>query len=120
MDPLGVGAMSVLCIRMARYAAMILPGLLLLCSVVPASAQPIDVPPTWGGDLWSRPRLHLGLNHDDAVEMYYNAVLTPWLNASLDLQIINPAIQKRLTQSGPGLSEVDTGVVGGLRLYVRF
>jgi hypothetical protein len=47
-------------------------------------------------------------------------VLTPWLNASLDLQIINPAIKKRLNASGAGLTEVDTGVVGGLRLYVRF
>jgi porin len=67
-----------------------------------------------------RTQLHLGLDHDDAIEMYYNAVLTPWLNASLDLQIINPAIKKRLTASGAGLTEVDTGVVGGLRLYVRF
>jgi len=23
----------------------------------PADAQPIDVPPSWGGDIWSRPRL---------------------------------------------------------------
>jgi porin len=67
-----------------------------------------------------RTQLHLGLDHDDAVEMYYNAVLTPWLNASLDLQIINPAIKKRLNASSAGLTEVDTGVVGGLRLYVRF
>ena len=67
-----------------------------------------------------RTQLHLGLDHDDAVEMYYNAALTPWLNASLDLQIINPAIKKRLNASGAGLSDVDTGVVGGLRLYVRF
>jgi porin len=67
-----------------------------------------------------RTQLHLGLDHDDAVELYYNAVLTPWLNASLDLQIINPAIKKRLNASSAGLSDVDTGVVGGLRLYVRF
>src|SRR5262249_58148722 len=35
---------------------LLLLGLLLL-SAVAASAQPYDVPPTWGGDLWSRPRL---------------------------------------------------------------
>src|SRR5262245_2743014 len=23
----------------------------------PTSAQPVDIPPTWGGDFWSRPRL---------------------------------------------------------------
>jgi porin len=67
-----------------------------------------------------RTQLNLGLDHDDVVEMYYNAVLTPWLNASLDLQIVNPAIKKRINPSGAGLSEVDTGVIGGLRLYVRF
>jgi porin len=29
----------------------------LLLAAGAASAQPVDVPPTWGGDLWSRPRL---------------------------------------------------------------
>lgn len=67
-----------------------------------------------------RTQLNLGLDHDDVVEMYYNAVLTPWLNASLDLQIVNPALKKRVNESGTGLSDVNTGVVAGLRLYVRF
>ncbi len=48
--------MSALGVGIARCAAMILLGLLLL-SVVPARAQPVDVPATWGGDIWSRPRL---------------------------------------------------------------
>jgi len=67
-----------------------------------------------------RTQLHLGLEHDDAVEMYYNAVLTGWLNAALDLQIVNPALKKRLDSSGRGVSNFDTGVIGGIRLYVRF
>ncbi len=67
-----------------------------------------------------RTQLNLGLDHDDAVEIYYNAVLTGWLNASLDLQIVNPGIKKRVSSAGTGLSDVETGVVGGLRLYVRF
>jgi len=67
-----------------------------------------------------RTELHLGLEHDDAIEMYYNAVLTSGLSAALDLQIVNPALKKRLESSGRGLSDVDTGVIGGLRLYVRF
>jgi porin len=40
-----------------RFARVVLLGLLLMLPAVVASAQPIDVPPTWGGDLWSRPRL---------------------------------------------------------------
>src|SRR5882672_1083920 len=35
----------------------ILSGLALLILTGPVSAQPVDVPPTWGGDIWSRPRL---------------------------------------------------------------
>ena len=30
------------------------------------------------------------------------------------------AIKKRLTHSGAGIADVDTGVIGGIRLYVRF
>src|SRR5262245_37490767 len=41
----------------AGYAAMLVIGALLLLSAVPIAAQPYDVPPTWGGDIWSRPRL---------------------------------------------------------------
>jgi hypothetical protein len=52
--------------------------------------------------------------------MYYNAALTGWLSAALDLQIVNPALTKRLSSSGTGLGEVETAVIGGLRLYVRF
>jgi len=40
-----------------RFARVVLLGLLLLLPAAVANAQPIDVPPTWGGDLWSRPRL---------------------------------------------------------------
>ena len=32
-------------------------GLLVLAAATPASAQPVAVPDTWGGDFWSRPRL---------------------------------------------------------------
>ena len=67
-----------------------------------------------------RKQLNLGLDHDDGIEMYYNAALTGWLSAALDLQIVNPALKKRLSSSGTGLSEVDTAVIGGLRLYARF
>jgi len=67
-----------------------------------------------------RTQLHLGLDHDDVVEMYYNAWLTSWLGATLDLQIVSPALKKSPNSSGAGLKDVDTAVVGGIRLYVRF
>ncbi len=66
-----------------------------------------------------RQRLNLGLDKEDAVEMYYNFSITKWLNATLDLQVIDPAFNKFLDSSGR-LQNMNTSVVGGLRLYSRF
>jgi porin len=66
-----------------------------------------------------RQRLRLGLDREDAVEIFYNASVTSWLNATLNLQVIEPALSKTLGSSGQ-LKDVDTTVVAGLRLYVRF
>jgi porin len=66
-----------------------------------------------------RDRLGLGLEREDAIEIFYNASVTSWLNATLNLQIIEPALKKKLSSSGQ-LTDVDTTVVAGLRLYVRF
>jgi len=38
-------------------ASNILLGVTLWFAWACASAQPVEVPPTWGGDFWSRPRL---------------------------------------------------------------
>jgi porin len=51
--------------------------------------------------------------------MFYNAAITPWLGMSLDLQVINPGLQKMLNSSN-NLQNVDTAVVGGVRMYIRF
>jgi porin len=71
-----------------------------------------------------RQRFNLGLTHEDAVEMYYNAALTPWLNATAALQIVKPGLTKTLSSSSsqllPVLANVDTAVVAGIRLRVRF
>ena len=48
--------------------------------------------------------------------MYYNASITKWLTATLDLQIIKPALKKTLDSSGQ-LKDVNTSVVAGLRIY---
>jgi porin len=66
-----------------------------------------------------RERLDIGLDKEDAFEMYYNASLTRWLTATLDLQVIDPALNKTVDSSGR-LKNVDTAVVAGLRLYMRF
>ena len=66
-----------------------------------------------------RQALNLGLQHEDAIEMYYNAAISKWLYLSPDLQIIDPALKKTLDPSGR-LTNVDTIVVGGIRLWARF
>ena len=66
-----------------------------------------------------RQRLNLGLDREDSVEMYYNASITKWLNVTVDLQVIEPGLKKTLGASGR-LENVDTTVVGGLRVYARF
>ena len=40
-----------------RCTSAVLLGAALLLASGSAGAQPVDVPPTWGGDFWSRPRL---------------------------------------------------------------
>jgi porin len=67
-----------------------------------------------------RQQLSLGLGHEDAIELYYNAALTPWLNAALDLQIIDQALEKRLDSSSNSLTDMNTAVILGLRVYARF
>jgi porin len=66
-----------------------------------------------------RQRLNLGLQQEDALEMYYNIAVTPWLDVTADLQIINPALKRAQNELGQ-LANVDTAVVAGARLRMRF
>jgi porin len=66
-----------------------------------------------------RKQLRLGLEREDALELYYNASLTPWLNVTADLQIIEPALTRNLGSSGR-LEAAGTVVAAGLRIGVRF
>ncbi len=52
-----------------------------------------------------RQQLRLGLGHKDAIEVYYNAAITPWFNAALDLQIIDQALE----EAAQGLRVSDQG-----------
>jgi porin len=65
-----------------------------------------------------RQQLHIGMHIEDAVEIYYNAVITPWLNVSADLQVVDSALDKALFNDR--LVNMDTAVVGALRMYIRF
>jgi porin len=66
-----------------------------------------------------RENLNIGLEHEDVVEMYYNFAVTGWLNATVDLQVVEPGLTKTLNSAGQ-LEDVDTAVVAGLRVYTRF
>jgi porin len=67
-----------------------------------------------------RRRLRLGFTQEDAVEMYYNCAVTPWLGVTLDLQVVDSAFEKTVDRSSNRLQDNDTAVVGGLRIYSRF
>src|SRR5262245_27712572 len=43
--------------RSTGSASVLSIGLVLLAVAGGASAQPLDIPPTWGGSFWDRPRL---------------------------------------------------------------
>ncbi len=66
-----------------------------------------------------RQQLDLGLQSEDAIEIYYNAAVTHWLDVTADLQIIEPALKKELTASRQ-LANIDTTVVAGARIRIRF
>lgn len=66
-----------------------------------------------------RERLNLGLDHEDAIEFYYTAAVTPWLNLSPNLQVINSGMNKVLGQ-GDELQDLDTSVEASLRMNILF
>ncbi|MGY6276066.1 carbohydrate porin [Methylomonas sp. MgM2] len=66
-----------------------------------------------------REKLDIGMQVEDAVELYYTAQLTPWLNISPDLQIVNSALNKTLNDTG-GLKNIDTSVEASLRMNILF
>jgi porin len=66
-----------------------------------------------------RNALDLGLDHEDAVELYYNASVTPWLSVSPSFQIISPALNKALDANG-NFQDLDTTYIAGVRVGIRF
>ena len=66
-----------------------------------------------------RQQLGLGLDHEDAIEMYYTAAITPWLNVSPNLQVINSGLNKVMS-NGNGLQNMNTAVEANLRMNILF
>jgi len=61
----------------------------------------------------------LGLDHEDALELYYSAAVTPWLNVSPSLQIISTGLNRALDANG-NFKDLDTAYVAGVRVGIRF
>ncbi|MCQ8102593.1 carbohydrate porin [Methylomonas sp. SURF-2] len=66
-----------------------------------------------------RERLGLGLNHEDAIELYYSAAVMPLLNVSPHLQIINSGLNKTLDDNNQ-LRNMSTAVEASLRMNILF
>jgi porin len=47
--------------------------------------------------LFLRQQFNLGLQREDAIEMYYNMAITPWMNLTSDLQIVDSALNKAIS-----------------------
>ena len=66
-----------------------------------------------------RDRFDLGLDHEDAIEVFYNVSVTPWLSVSPNFQYISPALDKTLDSSG-NFKNLDDIYMAGVRIGVRF
>ena len=67
-----------------------------------------------------RQQFNLGLQREDAIEMYYNMAITPWMNLTSDLQIVDSGLNKAISPTTGKLTGIDTVVVAGARLRIRF
>ncbi len=66
-----------------------------------------------------RSTFDLGLDHEDAIEVYYNASVTPWLNISPSFQFISPALDRTLN-AGENFEDLDNIYMVGVRIGIRF
>lgn len=61
----------------------------------------------------------LGLDHEDAVEVYCNAAVTPWLDVSPSAQIINSGVNQAI-DSSCNIKNLDTTYLVGVCVGIRF
>ncbi|MDO9315322.1 MAG: carbohydrate porin [Burkholderiaceae bacterium] len=67
-----------------------------------------------------RENLNLGLDHEDVVELYYKAAITPWMSVGPSLQVISPALNKTFDAASGGFKDLDTTYIFGMRLGILF
>ena len=67
-----------------------------------------------------RQQFNLGLPPEDAIEMYYNMAITLWMNLMSDLQIVDSGLNKVISPTTGKLTGIDTLVMAGARLRIRF
>jgi porin len=67
-----------------------------------------------------RQQFNLGLQREDAIEMYYNAAIAPWMDVTTDLQIIHSGLNKAVSPTTGQLAGIDSVVLLGTRLRMRF
>jgi len=61
----------------------------------------------------------LGLDREDATELYYSASITPWLTVSPSFQVIRPGLNKTLDANN-NFKSLDTTYLLGVRVGIRF
>jgi porin len=66
-----------------------------------------------------REQLDLGLKTEDTFEAYYNFAITRAVSLTADVQVIDSALKRSVEPDGT-LKKIDTAVIGGLRLWMRF
>ncbi len=66
-----------------------------------------------------RDTFDIGLDHEDAIELYYSAAVTPWLTVSPSVQAVRSGLTKTL-DSNNNLKDLDTTYLFGVRVGIRF
>jgi porin len=61
----------------------------------------------------------LGLDKEDALELYYNFAVTPWLSVTPSYQYISPALNKTMKADG-SFEKLDNTQMLGMRVGIRF
>jgi porin len=66
-----------------------------------------------------RDRFDIGLEHEDALEIYYSAAVTPWLTITPSVQAIRSALTQSLDDNQE-FQDLDTAWLVGVRVGIRF
>jgi porin len=66
-----------------------------------------------------RDRFDIGLDHEDAAELYYNASVTPWLTVTPSIQAVRSGLTKTLDANNE-FKDLGTTWLVGVRVGIRF